>query len=121
MGFTGFKSYHNSDMASDLVYDILQDIGKRFDSQIKGNDHQPFNTDGCVNIALFTEAFLDKADFKMSKNSTLYKTMEQALELLKTGLREFESSEEPWKNKEEFVNAYCRMIASIERNLKKVY
>jgi gas vesicle protein len=57
MGYSGLKSWLDSDMASEMVYTIEEKIVKELKKAVKVKENE-FNTGGAVNVAFFLEAFV---------------------------------------------------------------
>lgn len=61
MGFFGLNSFYESDSASDLMYDIVQDIINRLDKESK-KPNSTNNTDGPINVLLITKSLLQNKE-----------------------------------------------------------
>lgn len=118
MGYMGLKHYIESDMASDFVMDIQDVIATLIKKQAKMKTNE-YNTSGCVNVAMFNEAFIlpvlrqRKAYFNLNIKS--------ALKIAQTELvKELASANKLEKspNKTMHLKAYNRLLSNLTESLE---
>lgn len=125
MGYSGLSCVGDSDMASDLAYGAVSAMAKalRKDLNTKEND---WNTDGCVNIALFIEELIGKKDsdilVSLVSNDALVQLAKDDLELMQKKHKKAKKEKcDDAESKSMHLKAYKRMIKSLERFLDQTW
>lgn len=122
MGYMGLNTIGESDGASDFVSGIMDKIAEECEKEIKDNANC-YNTPGCVNIALFAEAFLMKEP--LYGDGALIKVLKKTATKLKAKLVEMNKAEDwdprPHSGKDMHVKAYERMISNLKKIIEQAY
>jgi len=118
MGYMGLEHLNDSDMAADLASVVMDKMFKELKKGLKEKANE-YNTNGAVNVALFFEAFiLPVADE--------YKYCGEAFDVALSAKTTLESQRANMKisldwddevNKKMHLDAYARMIKSLDRFL----
>ena len=113
----GLDHWNDSDAAADFVSNVIKLVGDECLKQVKIKENT-YNTDGCVNVALFAEDFLK--DLHINKEGPLYAALNKAVKSIGKNLLEVMSSP-PWRDKAMHVKAYRRMIKNLNKILSNAY
>ena len=121
MGYSGLSCVCDSDTASDLAYGAVSAMAEALRKDLKTKESM-WNTDGCVNVALFIEELIGK---KASDIPTFLISNDDLVQLAKDDLELIQKKHERAKkvecdneeSKKMHLKAYERMIKSLERFL----
>jgi len=115
MGYMGLTCVCDSDAASDLAYGAAQAAAKVLQKDVKSIENG-FNTDGCVNVALFIEEFVIPTGFGDGVDE-MGDVAQTALELLQKKLKNDFKDVEDWggdkENMLEHKEAYERLVKAL--------
>jgi hypothetical protein len=119
MGYMGLDHWNDSDNSSELVCEITDAIGKKLLERVELKDNH-YNTDGCVDVALFCESFWPDTHTKVHKDTDLYNAIVKAAELIKEKIKNSEDIDETlWDDKEYHVLSYKRMLNNLNELISK--
>jgi hypothetical protein len=118
MGYMGLNCVNDSDRAADLAYGVFKKMADELREGLKevGN---AYNTNGCVNVALFIEEYLDPNNFHYQEGViNLVKDTRTELEkhIHKSDNAEWDTE----KNKNWHMKAYNRMLKNLNKFLETV-
>jgi hypothetical protein len=122
MGYSGLKTWNDSDNAADATYVALTSLGKSLLLKVKEKGNE-CNTTGAVNVALFNEAFIlpIAKQLALADNETLKLAITEAREMLHLEYEEaYSVSNEEWggrANKQMHLRAYDRMLNNLDKSI----
>jgi len=125
MGYSGLGCVCDSDVASDLAFDAVSAMAKALRKGMKIKENG-WNTDGCVNVALFIEELIGK---KASDISNSLICNDDFIQLAKDDLKLMQekynkAKKVKWdtgENKKMHLDAYKRMIKSLKRFIDQTW
>lgn len=125
MGYDGLNNWINSDMAADLVGEILQFAVKSLKKELKEVSNS-INTEGSVNVALFVESFI-KPNVKEWSNSCiegLAEVLEETVKQLSTLIEDVKKNKDnEWDDEENrlwHLSNYKRMLKNVKFVLSRI-
>ena len=125
MGYMNL-SVIGSDMAADIAYEVIEEMGEKLleEASVENNE---FNTDGCINVAMFIEEFVVPAPgwtAFVSSDWKLFKAAVKAEKLLvkrteRTGKR-YKSRWDDEDNRVMHRERYQEMLDALRSFIRRV-
>lgn len=120
MGYFGLETFHESDMAFDLSWSIVEKVAAMLKEGLKEKGNE-FNTPGCVNVALHNEAFILPCIEDYADSELIEEVLRETKDNLETFIDDsIESPEEDFGgaiNKKEHISACRRMLKNLNKSL----
>lgn len=123
MGYAGLENWVDSDMAADLVGNIVDKVCKELSKELKEKGNE-YNTGGPENVAMFVEAFIkpNVEEWAMACSNKLYVILDNALQAMEK-LVERTKKKGDWdteSNRLSHLRSYQRMVKNLKYVLNRL-
>jgi hypothetical protein len=115
MGYMGLKHFQESDLASDSAYMMVGVMVKQLEKELKEKGNE-FNTAGPENVAMIFEALIIPLTKEYHYYDDLIQLADKTKKLLEDKVNKDKKSDwDSASNRNMHINAYKRMIKSLEK------